>query len=70
MVDTKSTLIAYEDDLHAIAYSYCQRSCGFAGYLVNTTNKSEQPADFLRRFGRSFNKIFIHADNFNISKEG
>jgi hypothetical protein len=70
MVDAKSTLVAYEDDMHAIAYSYCKRSCGFAGYLVNTTNKSEQPADFLKRFGRSVNKIFIHAENFSATKEG
>ncbi len=64
MVDTKSTLIAYENDLRAIAYSYCRRSSKFAGCLVNNTSKSEQAADFLKRFGRNLNRVFVLSEQF------
>ena len=50
MVDSKRILVAFENDLIGIAYSYCRRSCRFAGHLVNLTSKSKLKllSDFMR----------------------
>jgi hypothetical protein len=52
-VDAKQTLIAFEDDLIAIAYSYSSRSCRFTGHIVKVTSKTNRDLlfDFIKRFG-------------------
>jgi hypothetical protein len=62
MVDCKRTLVAFENDLIGIAYSYCRRSCRFAGHLVNLTSKSKLKllSDFMRSYGRENIRVFIN----------
>lgn len=62
MVDNNRTLIAFENDLIGIAYSYCRRSCRFAGHIVNITSKSKLKllSDFMRSYGRENMRVFIH----------
>ena len=62
MVDCKRTLIALENDIVGIAYSYCKRSCRFAGHIVNVTTKSKlrELSDFIKFYGRENNRVFIN----------
>jgi hypothetical protein len=62
MVDCNRTLISFENNLMAVAYSYCQRSCRFAGHVVNITSKSrlKEFADFIKAYGREINRVFIN----------
>jgi hypothetical protein len=62
MVDDKQTLIAFEDDLVSVAYSYSKRSCRFAGHLSNLTTKSKsrELSDFIKFYGRATNRVFVH----------
>ena len=61
MVDSKRTMIAFENDLIGIAYSYCTRSCRLAGHVVNVTTKSKlrELSDFIKFYGRENNRVFI-----------
>ena len=69
MVDAKQTLIAFENDIIGIAYSYCKRSYRFAGHLAKVTSKSTTFTDFLKRYGRGTNKVFINGKQFIVNKE-
>jgi hypothetical protein len=62
MIDSKRTLIAFENNIMAITYSYCQRSCRFAGHVVNATAKSKlkELSDFIKFYGRENNRVFIN----------
>lgn len=62
MVDNNRTLVAFENNLIGIAYSYCKRSCRFAGHLVNVTSKSKFKllSDFMRSYGRENLRVFIN----------
>jgi hypothetical protein len=62
MVDCNRTLISFENDLMAVAYSYCRRSCRFAGHVVNVTSKSKlkELAEFIKAYGRNNNRVFIN----------
>ena len=64
MVDCKRTLIAFENDLIGIAYSFCRRSCRFAGHIVNVTTKSKlrELSDFIKLYGRENNRVFINGN--------
>ena len=61
MVDTKYALIAFENDLMGVAYSYCKRSCLFGGHVVNVTkSKSGTYEEFMKLYGRNCNRVFIN----------
>lgn len=70
MVDCKRSLIAFENDLIGIAYSYCRRSCRFAGHIVNVTTKSKlkELSDFIKLYGRENNRVFINGKQFIVKK--
>jgi hypothetical protein len=71
MVDSSRTLISFENDLMAVAYAYCRRSCRFAGHVVNATAKSKlrELSDFIKFYGRDNNRVFINGRQFIVKKK-
>lgn len=65
-VDKKKVLIAFENNLTAIAYCRSQRSCRFGGHVVLKTSKSEPMAIFIKRFGLKHNMVFIGNNCFDV----
>jgi hypothetical protein len=68
-IDTKQVLVAFENDLWAVAYSHTQRSSRYSGYLVDIHSRSGTKLDFLKRFGRKNCRIFIQDKEFVVLKD-
>lgn len=68
-IDKRQTLIAFTDNLTFLAYCYTKRSCRFGGHVVLKTSKSYPINEFIKRFGRKQNYVFIGDSSFLVIKD-